>query len=248
MKTTRNRRFDMTLSAPHFVLRREAKLLSRKQQIPLHQALDRIARREGYTSWSLLISATKQDRSGGKILSSLVSGDLMLLAARPGQGKTLLSLEMAVAAMAAGRPCAFFSLEYNEADMAERLIAIGEDPASFNASFRFDNSDEICADYVVAQLEAASESNFVVIDYLQLLDQKRNNADLTEQVSVLKDFAMCRGHIIVFLSQIDRCYDLQAKKVPDLGDVRLPNPLDLQIFDKTCFLNKGALVFAGVGS
>lgn len=234
----------MTLSAPHFVLRREAKLLSRHQHIPLHQALDRIARREGYKSWSLLISATKQSRPGGKVFSSLVRGDLMLLAARPGQGKTLLSLEMAVAAMAAGRPCAFFSLADSEADMAERFVAIGEDPTSFNDTFRFDHSDEICADYIIAQLEDAAEATFVVIDCLQLLDQKRKNPELADQVSVLKDFATSRGHIMVFISQIDRCYDLKAEMVPGLGDVRLPNPLDLQIFDKTCFLHKGAVAFS----
>ncbi len=38
----------MKLSAPVNILRRQARALSRKEQIPLHQALDRIARREGF--------------------------------------------------------------------------------------------------------------------------------------------------------------------------------------------------------
>ncbi len=33
------------------------------------------------------------------------------------------------------------------------------------------------------------------------------------------------------------------KPCPDLGDVRLPNPLDLKLFDKSCFLNNGQIQF-----
>jgi replicative DNA helicase len=77
----------------------------------------------------------------------------------------------------------------------------------------------------------------VVIDYLQLLDQKRGNPDIAVQVRALKAFADQLGLIIVFLSQIHRSYDASAKRCPDLGGVRLPNPLDLTLFDKTCFIN-----------
>jgi hypothetical protein len=45
----------MSLSAPIYVLKRKAKLLSREADIPLNQALNRIAKNEGFDSWSLLI-------------------------------------------------------------------------------------------------------------------------------------------------------------------------------------------------
>ena len=45
----------MNLSAPINELKRKAKLLRRSEDIPLNQALNRIAQEEGYTSWSLLI-------------------------------------------------------------------------------------------------------------------------------------------------------------------------------------------------
>jgi hypothetical protein len=44
----------MELSAPIHVLKRKAKLLARASGKPLNQALDEIARREGFRSWSLL--------------------------------------------------------------------------------------------------------------------------------------------------------------------------------------------------
>ncbi|RUU73632.1 DNA helicase, partial [Mesorhizobium sp. M7A.T.Ca.TU.009.01.3.1] len=42
-------------------------------------------------------------------------------------------------------------------------------------------------------------------------------------------------------------YDPAKKPCPDIGDVRLPNPLDLSLFDKTCFLNKGEIRFHAAG-
>ncbi len=45
----------MSLSTSVNRLRRRAKLLSREEGIPLHQALNRVAKEEGYQSWSLLV-------------------------------------------------------------------------------------------------------------------------------------------------------------------------------------------------
>lgn len=45
----------MNLSAPINELKRKAKLLRRAEDIPLNQALARIAKEEGYASWGLLI-------------------------------------------------------------------------------------------------------------------------------------------------------------------------------------------------
>lgn len=85
------------------------------------------------------------------------------------------------------------------------------------------------------------------MDDLQLLDQKRANPDPVTQVRALTTFAKDAGPIIVFTSQIDRSYDPSTKSCPDLADVRLPNPLDLKLFDKTCFLHEGAVRFQAAG-
>lgn len=88
-------------------------------------------------------------------------------------------------------------------------------------------------------LKSAPRGTLVVIDYLQLLDQRRESPPLATQVSALKSFARDRGLVIVFISQIDRSYDPSKKPHPEIQDVRLPNPLDLMLFNKTCFLNNG---------
>ena len=233
----------MKLSAPIYHLKRKAKRLSREDNIPLHDALDRVAVTEGFSAWSMLAAKAAAATPAGKLFPQFKPGDLVLVGARPGQGKTLMSLELAVEAMKSGHRAAFFTLEYTERDVLERLRAIGVEPAQFNTLFEVDCSDAISADYVVKQMASAERGTFVVIDYLQLLDQRRENPDLTVQVRALRSFARDRGLIVAFISQIDRSYDPAAKPCPDLDDVRLPNPLDLKLFDKTCFINNAEVQF-----
>ena len=235
----------MKLSAPLYHLKRTAKVLSRHEGIPLHAALDRIAAEEGFKAWSLLAAKAAAAAPASKLLARLRPGDLVLVGARPGHGKTLMSLELAVAAMKAGHRAAFFTLEYREKDVWGHLRDLGVDRTRFQELFDLDCSDAISADYIEKKMAAAPRGSVVVVDYLQLLDQRRENPALMTQVRALKSFARERGLIVVFMSQIDRSYDPLTKPCPDLEDVRLPNPLDLQLFDKTCFLNNGEVRFQG---
>ena len=183
-------------------------------------------------------------REANALLARLSPGDLVILGARPGHGKTRLSLELAVEAMKAGCRGMFFTLEYSAANVLGLFKSIGEDPADFRGVFECDASDAINAEYIMARLSAMPAGTVVVVDYLQLLDQKRENPELMTQVRALKSFASERGLIMVFLSQIDRSYDPSVGACPGLDDIRLPNPLDLTLFNKACFLNDGELQFS----
>jgi replicative DNA helicase len=233
----------MKLSAPVYRLKRKAKELARKDDIPLHLALDRVAIGEGFGAWSLLAAKSAEALSTDGLFARLAPGDLLLIGARPGHGKTLLGLQLAIEAMKAGRQAAFFTLEYTAGDMLGRFRALGVEPAQFEELFTFDDSDAISADHIVRSLANATRGTLAIVDYLQLLDQKRGNPELGVQIRALKAFAQEKGVILVFISQIDRSYDPAIKSCPDLADVRLPNPLDLSLFDKSCFLNDGEIRF-----
>jgi replicative DNA helicase len=237
----------MRLSSPLYRLKRKARLLSREQKIPLHEALDRIAAEEGFRGWSLLATRADATTPAGEIFAQLDHGDLVLVGGRPLQGKTLMSLRLAVEAMRSGNRGVFFSLEYTERDIEGRFRAIGVEFEHFEGLFEFDSSDAISADYIMERLASAPRGTLVVIDYLQILDQNRQKPELMVQVRALRSFARERGLILVFISQIDRSYDPSVKAYPDLKDVRLPNPLDLALFDKTFFLNKGEVQLRAAG-
>ena len=227
----------MKFSAPVYRLKHRAKILSREQGVPLHLALDRIARQEGFDSWSLLANRASSAHPTKDVLDRLVPGDLMLLAARPGQGKTRFGLELAVGAMKAGRAAAFFTLEFVQFDMDRCFVGIDENPQAYRDRFFFDDSDDISAAYIIDRMQHARRDTVVIIDYLQLLDQDRSKPDLASQVMALRSYAKDKGLVIVFLSQIDRKYDPAARPVPELSDVRMPNHFDLGLFSKTCFIH-----------
>jgi replicative DNA helicase len=231
----------MKLTAPIFILKHRAKTLSRKEKIPLHEALDRIANSEGFSAWSLLSAKAAADEPTAALFARLAPGELVLIASRPGQGKTLLALELTVRAMQRGDSAAFFTLDLTVANVAERLESMGGQLDRYADRFLIDTSDRICADYIADRLASAPPSTFVVIDYLQLLDQKRQNAELMAQVQRLRRLAHERQLIVVCLSQIDRNYDSAARPWPNRADVRLPNPMDLDLFDRMCFLNQGRM-------
>lgn len=234
----------MTLSAPIPVLKRQAKAMVRRDNIPLHQALDQVAAGEGFATWSLLAARTQTEVSGD-LHSALAPGDLVLVAARPGRGKTLAALELTLAALREGRPGLVFSLDYTGAQVVERLMHLGATPAECEA-LQIDTSDTICADYIAERLAGQSRA-VVAIDYLQLLDQRRATPPLAEQVAQLKRLAQDTGAVILCISQIDRRFETAGRDLPDLGDVRLPNPVDLSLFTKACFLGDTGRRVAAIG-
>lgn len=229
----------MKLSAPIYRLKRQAKLLARKSDLPLHAALDQVAQDEGFHAWSHLAASASDHRSARDMLAQLFPGDLVLLGARPGHGKTLMGLELAVEAVRAGRSAFFFTLEDNDDVVFDRLAKLGTDRKMVEGKLTVDTSDDICADYIIDRIGHETFGAVAIVDYLQLLDQRRRNLDLDVQMKALRSFAGATGSIIVALSQIDRTFETAGRRFPERADIRLPNPLDISVFTKACFMSEG---------
>ena len=236
----------MRLSAPIYQLKRRAKLLARDEKIALHAALDRIAREEGFAGWSLLAAQTAGSSGERDILSRLSDGDIVLLGARPGHGKTLLGLKLLLDAIRDGRRSVFFTLEYTEHETRQRIRSLEGETPGLGDALEIVTDDDICADYIIRHLAGAPRGTVAVIDYLQILDQRRNKPELSEQLDVLQAFARKAGIILAFLSQIDRSYDPEEKPLPDMQDIRLPNRFDMGVFSKACFLHEGKVQFQAI--
>ncbi|WP_026617500.1 DNA helicase [Ensifer aridi] len=229
----------MRLSAPIYQLKRRAKLMARDKKIALYEALNRIAREEGFAAWSLLSSQVALNSPSKAVLSRLTNGDMLLLGARPGHGKTLLGLELLLEAAREGRKAVFFTLEYTEKETRERIRSLEGDVNGIGDRLEIVTSDEICADYIMRYLSGSPRGTVAVIDYLQVLDQQRTKPALSDQMFALRDFARKTGIVLGFISQIDRSFDPESKPVPEIRDIRLPNPVDLTFFTKACFLHSG---------
>ena len=234
----------MQISAPLFVLKRQARLLSRQDNIPLHEALDRIARQEGFNSWSLLASHESHQTPAQDTMRELKPGELLLLGARPGQGKTVFGLQLCLANMKRGHACHFFSLDYVAADIDVLFTQLGESRQAYISKFAFDDADQISAAYIQSKVADLSPGSMVVVDYLQALELDRRHPLLQEQLPVLHAFARERGLIFVFIAQISRRFDTHNQyefNMPSLADVKVVNAFDLGLFDRTCFIHEGQI-------
>ncbi|RYE51715.1 MAG: DNA helicase [Hyphomicrobiales bacterium] len=236
----------MKLSAPIFQLKRRARLLARHDKIALHEALDRIARDEGFVAWSLLAVQAAAQAPATTMLSRLTHGDLLLLGARPGHGKTRLGLQLLLDAVREGRDAVFFTLEYSAQEARRRIDALEGAADGVGDSVDIVTSEDISADYIIAHLSGSPRGTVALVDYLQILDQQRSKPALADQLRVLRAFTRENGIVLVFISQIDRAFDPANKPLPDIQDIRLPNPVDIGFFTKACFVHNGEIRFQNI--
>ncbi|MEP3196852.1 MAG: DNA helicase [Lentilitoribacter sp.] len=233
----------MKLSSPIYKLKRQAKLNARSKGLKLNEALDQIAISEGFRSWGHLSSCYSKSTPVKELLSKILPGDMVIIAARPGHGKTLLALELATLSETIGKTGYIFSLDYNVNDIKTAIANLGMQFNTRAHSLKIDTSDEICAEHIINRINPSHRNSIVIIDYLQLLDQKRDNSTLDTQILMLKRYADKTGTTFIFVSQIDRRFELTSEKFPSLRDLRLPNPVDTSCFNKLCFLHDGDIHF-----
>lgn len=230
----------MKLSAPIYRLKSQAKALKQQQNIVLSEALNIVARQQGYASWSLLVSKHKNPLPNHyhEVLDYLNPGDLVLLAARPAVGKVRFAAGLIAQTHKQLRPTSYlFTMVEREQVLQKRISAYFSEPGDSAAYCRIDSSDDICAEYIQSVVgENFNPGLLVVVDYLQMLDEKRINPPLQQQILTLQQFAKDSGCIIVFICQIDRNIEARQDQRPSLDDIRLPNPLDLGLFNKIIFL------------
>ncbi|MEE4012244.1 DNA helicase [Roseibium sp. FZY0029] len=234
----------MKLSAPVFRLKREARTLARSKTIALNRALDEIAVREGFRSWSHLASVARDQSPSIRLLSALEPGDMVILGARPGQGKTVLGIELLAEAAMSGRPSVLFSSECTYCDVSSKLSGSGYPDLENSEKFQMVLSDSVCAGQVKETLAGSAPGTLAVIDYLQVMDQLRSQPPLGDQVEDLRRFAKTRRTTLVFLSQVHRNFDPKIRPLPGFNDIRTTNPVDLSHFDKGCFLHHGEMILS----
>ncbi len=241
----------MKLSSPIHVLKSQAKELKKGQPLSMSEALNAIAQREGYSSWSLLQSKNSNafPNSYSEILDFFNEGDLVLIGARPGIGKTSFTIGLLVQAIQRKlAPNYYFTLSENHKDIAGRIAAYDDKIGNFDEStgnpgneyldyIGIDYSNDISAKYIIEKTKTTiSQGSVIVIDYLQLLDEKRVNPPLQDQVEALKRYAKEKGCTVIFISQIRREIENQINRVPSLEDIRLPNPLNINLMNKVILI------------
>lgn len=182
------------------------------------------------------------------VITGLNRSDLILLAARPGMGKTSFALNIAKhVAMKCKRKVAFFSLEMTKEQLASRLLSmealisgttlrtgklsseewvrlIEAGDVLSKSQIYLDDTPGITVPEIKAKLRRLKNVDLVLIDYLQLMSASRRIDNRVQEISEitrnLKILAKEFMVPVVTLSQLSRASEQRAEHKPQLSDLR----------------------------
>ena len=183
-----------------------------------------------------------------RVITGLNRSDLIILAARPGMGKTSFALNIARnVACKSKKSVAFFSLEMSKEQLASRLLSsealVGGTklrtgkltdeewqrliPASDilkNANLYIDDTPGITITEMKSRLRRLRQIDLVVVDYLQLMSSTRRIDSRVNEISEitrsLKIMAKELNVPVITLSQLSRASEQRPDHRPQLSDLR----------------------------
>lgn len=183
-----------------------------------------------------------------RTITGLNRSDLILLAARPGMGKTSFALNIARNAAVKGKKkIAFFSLEMTKEQLASRLLStegliegtklrtgkLNQDEWTRlieagdilgKTEMYFDDTAGITVPAMKAKLRRLKNVDLVIIDYLQLMGGTRRTDNRVQEISeITRNLKIMAKEInvpVITLSQLSRASEQRADHRPQLSDLR----------------------------
>ncbi len=181
-------------------------------------------------------------------LLGLGKSDLVMIAARPGMGKTAFALNIAEnIGLKDKKTIAVFSLEMSNEQLVNRMLS--SHSGILNTKFRsgdlvdnewirlnqsaeilskteiyLDDTPGITVPQIKAKLRRLRQVDLVIIDYLQLMESPKKTDGRTQEVSEisrsLKLMAKEFGIPVITLSQLSRGPESRPDKRPQMSDLR----------------------------
>lgn len=183
-----------------------------------------------------------------KMITGLNRSDLILLAARPGMGKTSFALNISRTAGVKGKKrVAFFSLEMSKEQLASRLLStegliegtklrtgklnsdewirlVEAGDILGKTEIFLDDSPGINVPSMKAKLRRLKNVDLVIIDYLQLMGGTKRTDNRVQEISEitrnLKIMAKELNVPVITLSQLSRASEQRTDHRPQLSDLR----------------------------
>ena len=193
------------------------------------------------------------------LLSGLNKSDLILVAARPGMGKSSFALNIAAnVALKNDVEVAVFSLEMSNPQLVSRMLssdasitsdklrtghldaeewsrlAISAQRLSATQIY-FDDSAGITVSQIKAKLRRLKKLGLVIIDYLQLMGSGSRIENRVQEVSMAKELNVP----VICLSQLSRAAEQRQGHRPMLSDLRESGSIE-QDADSVLFLFREA--------
>ncbi|MEG1181679.1 MAG: replicative DNA helicase, partial [Oscillospiraceae bacterium] len=201
-----------------------------------------------------------------KVLTGLNKSDLIILAARPGVGKTSLALNIATnIARKTDYAVAMFSLEMSKQQLAQRIISNVSGVSSYafrtgevsseewvtiaegmsiltGTGIYLDDTSGISVSEIKSKARRLKNLGLIVVDYLQLMGGSgRRDSRVNEIADITRSFKILAKDLnvpVIVLSQLSRSNEKEAKpRRPRLSDLRDSGSIE-QDADIVIFLHR----------
>lgn len=187
-----------TFSRTIRTLKLSARKLSKITNIPYSQALDNVAKAEGFVSWSLLSSHDKslQVKSVKDLCDHLFQSQSVMLAARPNVGKISLAINLSLLAAKTNKPVVYISLNTPKKSIQKKFAAA-------NSSITHDQFEKL-------ELNLKSEEAISIQNSLKEISNLPitiyENEFLLESIkSIVSDKRNHKAFIIIDYVQLIKC-------------------------------------------
>jgi replicative DNA helicase len=213
------------------------------------------------------LSGTKTGFSGlDSLLVGMGGGDLIVVGARPGMGKTTFAVNIAVnVAKRIKKEVAIFSLEMSSEQLVSRMLSsealidslsmrtgrldneqwkrLAEAASALSeTNILIDDTSSINTTSMKAKLRRLKNLSLVIVDYLQLMQSDRHTDNRVLEIGhitrSLKLMAKDLNVPVILCSQLARGTESRSDKMPMLSDLRDSGTIE-QDADVVMFLYRG---------
>jgi len=211
---------------------------------------DIIERKKKYEEGKPFIEIDTGYSSLNQFTNGFHRGELIILAARPGMGKTALMLNMVIRQIKNGEKVMIFSLEMSKKSLVERMVAmlsgvslqkirrgnlLDKELDIIVAAFDYlnenkdkliivDKSNMTINDIKIEIRKRKENVDIVYVDYLQLINSaseyNNKNVEVGEVSRIAKVMARELDVAVVMLAQLSREVERRTNKKPVLSDLR----------------------------
>lgn len=182
-----------------------------------------------------------------KFIGGFVAGELIVLASRPGMGKTSLAVNLGMEHCKFGGSVMMFSIEMPESQITDRAISAESqisnskirnadlDDYDMNrirqcalpSTFCINDNSRLKIDHIttiVKSMKAKYNLSLVIIDYMQLIRSESKNKNREQEVAYIssecKRMAKDSDVCVLALAQLSREVEKRGDKIPQLSDLR----------------------------
>ena len=195
------------------------------------------------------------------ILRGWINSNMIVIAARPGMGKTDFALNLSLNTIRQNKNVMFFSLEMSREEITKRMVSLVCDIPrpidksnlnKYDVNKIIDKMGQITSNFIIddsgrnttmtmsakiSRIKKNKGIGLVIIDYLQLIENRGSSRfeKVTDISREIKLMAKENDVPVIILSQLNRSVESRENKIPRLSDLRESGAIE-QDADSVMFL------------